>query len=106
MKRKEFLKHLEDNQANDLKILEKKNQDYSHGEDPFQNFRMVEQLGLITTEEGIMTRMSDKMQRTANLLQRETRAVKDEDIKDALSDLRNYANILEVYLTHEKEASQ
>jgi len=98
MNREEFIKQLESNANTDLEIVKVKNSDYANGENPFQNFRMVEGMGLCTVEQGILVRMSDKMQRIANLLTREA-VVKDESIADTLSDLRNYANILQVYLT-------
>ncbi len=59
MNREEFLQKLADNQNKDLEIVEGKNQDYADGTDPFQNFRMVQDAGLMTVEEGIAVRMSD-----------------------------------------------
>lgn len=101
MNREDFVNHLKQNMRNDLEIVQAKNQDYADGADPFQNFRMVEDAGLMSVEEGIAVRMSDKMQRIFNLLDSEA-AVEDESIADTLSDLRNYANILQVYLKKEK----
>ena len=102
MNREEFLKHLIKNTEEDLAIVKVKNGDYANGQDPFQNFRMVESIGLCSVEQGILVRMSDKMQRITNLLTREAE-VKDESIADTLSDLRNYANILQVYLEYGNE---
>lgn len=101
MNRELFIQHLENNQRDDLATVKSKNQDYADGADPFQNFRMVEDAGLISAEKGIAVRMSDKLQRIFNLLDSEA-SVKDETIADTLSDLRNYANILQVYLQQEK----
>ena len=101
MNRDEFITHMKNNQEKDLEIVNAKNQDYAGGGDPFQNFRMVEDAGLLSTEKGIAVRMSDKMQRIFNLLDEEAQ-VEDETIADTLSDLRNYANILQVYLEEEK----
>ena len=101
MNRDEFVQKLEANQEEDINIVKAKNQDYADGADPFQNFRMIEDAGLMTLEEGIAVRMSDKLQRVFNLLDEEA-AVDDESIADTLSDLRNYANILQVYLEEEK----
>jgi len=102
MNRKIFLEKLEENQKKDLKILKRKNSDYADGENAFQNFSMVEDAGLMSTEQGIAVRMSDKMQRIFNLLDKEA-DVDDETIEDTLSDLRNYANILQVYLQKDNE---
>ena len=105
MNREEFMRELMNNQLEDIKIVEKKNADYADGEDPFQNFRVVERIGLCSTELGIMVRLTDKLQRCANLLKREAE-VKDESIADTLSDARNYLNILQVYLEKEKHDEQ
>jgi len=101
MNREDFIEELQANSVEDLEIVIEKNQDYANGGDPFQNFRMVEDAGLTAVEKGIAVRMSDKMQRIFNLLDEEA-AVEDETIADTLSDLRNYANILQVYLEEEK----
>ncbi len=100
MNRKNFLTALKRIKDKDLEILRNKNEDYANGSDPFQNFKMVENSGLCTVEKGILVRMSDKMQRIFNLVGNEDRetSVKDESVKDTLSDLRNYAAILEAYL--------
>jgi len=105
MNRDLFIQHLQQNQREDIEIVKSKNQDYAEGGDPFQNFRMVEDAGLVSLEKGIAVRMSDKMQRIFNLLDREA-SVDDETIADTLSDLRNYANILQVYLEQEKGGSE
>jgi len=102
MNREKFMQKLEANQGTDLEILKAKNQDYADGEDPYQNFKLVETAGLTTTEKGIAVRMSDKMQRVFNLLDQEAE-VDDETVADTLSDLRNYANILQVYLEQKGE---
>lgn len=102
MNREEFLHRLQQNQEKDFEIVKKKNQDYAEGADPFQNFSMVENAGLMSVEEGIAVRMSDKMQRIFNLINGPA-TVEDEKIEDTLSDLRNYANILQVYLQKESE---
>lgn len=103
MKRNELLRHLRNIQNEDYKTVKKKNSDYADGEDPFQNFTLVEKAGLCSTETGFLVRMSDKMQRLMNLLgdpDREAQ-VEDEDIQDTLSDLRNYCSLLELYLREE-----
>ncbi len=103
MNRDKFVKELEENQEKDLEIVQAKNQDYADGDDPFQNFRMVEDAGFVTVEEGIVVRLSDKMQRIMNLIQADEAAVEDEALADTLSDARNYLNILQVYLEEEKQ---
>lgn len=105
MNRQQFLEQLKKNQQQDIEIVKKKNQDYAEGADPFQNFSMVEDAGFISTEEGIAVRMSDKMQRIFNLINSEA-SVEDERIEDTLSDLRNYANILQVYIQNKKSGRE
>lgn len=102
MNREEFVNQLQENVVNDIEIVKRKNSDYANNHDPFQNFRMVQHIGLCSVEEGIVVRMSDKMQRIANLLNRDA-VVCDESIIDTLSDLRNYANILQVFLSHKDD---
>jgi hypothetical protein len=85
-----------------IAITESKNRDYASGDDAFQNFRMVESIGLTSVEIGILTRMSDKFQRIANLIQPGREAqVKTESISDTLFDLANYSVILAIYLSTE-----
>lgn len=96
MKRQEFMDQLGDNADTALQIVSRKNQDYADGQDPFQNFRMVQNTGLCSVEEGIAVRMTDKMQRIINLLN-EDAAVEDEKMEDTLLDLMNYANIMLAY---------
>jgi predicted transcriptional regulator len=100
--RRKFLSEISHNQEQDLETLKEKNSDYANDGDPFKNFRMVEDSGLVSVEKGIAVRMSDKMQRTFNLLEKDA-DVDDETIEDTLSDLRNYANILQVYLDEERD---
>jgi len=102
MEREEFHEYLNENVEDDLEVLDKKNRDYSKGDDPFQNFKQVEEEGLVSVEEGIAVRISDKFQRLVTLIEKDEASVRDETMADTLSDLRNYANILQVYLEHEK----
>ena len=97
MNREKFYLEMKKNVDKDLQISKAKNSDYADGEDAFQNFKVVETIGLTSVEVGLIVRMSDKFQRISNLIKREAK-VKDESIIDTLSDLRNYANILQVYL--------
>lgn len=102
MDREQFMQNLGDNADTALQIVSKKNQDYAQGNDPFQNFRMVEDAGLCSLEQGIAVRMSDKMQRIFNLLEEEDAAVEDEKIEDTLLDLMNYSNILLTYIQRDE----
>lgn len=107
MNRDEFLQAMGENCDEALTIVQAKNQDYADGEDPFQNFRMVEDAGLCSLEQGIAVRMSDKLQRVFNLLPEGVEAaVNDESLDDTLLDLMNYANILLTYRKMERSKNQ
>jgi hypothetical protein len=79
-----------------------KNKDYANSEDPFKNFRVCEALGACSIEAGIVVRMSDKMSRITNLLEKEPDVV-EERITDTLVDLANYAIILKCYIDQKNE---
>lgn len=98
VERERFLERLTELHLECVETSRKKNADYASGDDPFQNFRLIETLtqGRTSVEDGILVRMSDKLQRVANLLTREAE-VEDESLLDALSDLSNYALILRIY---------
>lgn len=97
MNREQFLEELKKNYDNNIEISRKKNSDYANSDDPFKNFKLCEQLGVCSTETGMMVRLCDKVSRTSNLLNRDNE-VDDEKIGDTLSDLSNYAMILKIYL--------
>jgi hypothetical protein len=77
----------------------KKNADYADADDAFANLRVVSDLtgGKVSTEVGILTRMSDKFKRFAGLLFKEAKVV-SESIEDTLLDLAVYCLILILYL--------
>lgn len=81
-----------------------KNKDYSGDgtDDAFKNFRVSEMLGLATTEQGMLVRMTDKMIRATNLLKQKN-FVEGEKMEDTLLDLAAYSIIMYIYVKHEKE---
>lgn len=85
-------------------ICKKKNQDYSGGGDSyaFNNFTMVEKMGISSTEQGFLTRMTDKLMRISNITKSGETAVKDESVKDTLMDLANYSILFMGYLESKK----
>jgi len=87
-------------------ITRKKNADYAGAKgdsDPFANFRNVESLGICTTIQGFLTRMTDKMSRLATFSQKGVLEVKDETVTDTLLDLANYSALLAAYLDSERK---
>jgi hypothetical protein len=80
-----------------------KNSDYTGtSPDPFANFRLVEAAGICTTEQGFLTRMSDKLSRTTSFVQKGTLLVQDETVEDTLIDLANYCILFAGYIKSKK----
>jgi len=80
-------------------ITKAKNADYTGATlDPFANFKQVEMLGICLTEQGFLTRMTDKLSRLASFVKQGTLQVKDESVSDTLLDLANYCILMAGYL--------
>lgn len=84
MKRAELLRRHKQLSAKALSLMKVKNQDYGANEDPFRNFRRH---GLY----GITVRLSDKLARLDNFIERGKFSVKDESLIDSCLDIINYA---------------
>jgi hypothetical protein len=99
MTREELLKHHEVlcKQARDL--MDKKNRDYAgnDGKEPFANFTRVESMGICSTEQGFMVRLTDKMSRLSSILQSGKTNVTNETFDDTLVDVINYIVLLSAY---------
>lgn len=104
LKSKDYLKAVQELQEIEFDITTRKNSDYSWDTYTFGNFNMVETLWICTAETGLLVRMTDKFSRIINLINSKKECkVKDESISDTLTDLVNYARILNIYLlTKEK----
>lgn len=96
MNKGEFFEDLNATFAACLEISHKKNADYAGDADPFKNFRMSEQVG-VDPARAILVRISDKLSRISNLLDREAE-VKDERLEDTICDMINYLAILKAYI--------
>lgn len=82
-----------------IKITARKNADYTgKGDDPFANFTRVEQMGIASTEQGFLTRMTDKLCRITTFVQKGVLKVKDESVDDTLLDLANYCILMSGYI--------
>lgn len=73
-----------------LELVAQKNSDYSHGNDPFANFRISEQVG-VDPLLGLWIRMEDKFQRIRAYLERGELSVANEGIEDAFRDTIGYS---------------
>lgn len=96
-----YINELRDNFEKALEIMISKNKDYAGKDDPFKNFEMSSIVG-VTTERAILVRVTDKISRISNLLDK-SNDVSDEKITDTIIDCMNYLNILKVYLDNKDE---
>lgn len=78
------------------RVMVGKNSDYALEDYPYKNLESTAAFTRVSTEEGILVRMGDKMSRLGVLLDPSNSgpAVKDESIDDTLLDLINYAILL------------
>lgn len=87
-----------------VEIARRKNADYTGiGKSPFSNFTRVESMGICSTEQGFLCRMSDKMSRIASFVQNGELQVKDESVADTLRDLANYSLLMLGYIKEKQE---
>jgi hypothetical protein len=109
MTRDELLKFTKSSFDEMQALLERKNSDYAGAsvtKNAFNNFMLVEHMGLCSAEVGILTRMSDKMARITKFVQKGEFAVNDESIKDTLQDLANYSILLSALITWKSKCAQ
>ena len=81
-------------------LMSLKNRDYAgdHGNEPFANFTRVEAMGICTTEQGFMTRITDKMSRLSSFIDCGKMHVANESFNDTIVDVINYMVLLSAYL--------
>ena len=78
--------------------------DYSSGsDDAFFNVSRCESKGVVTTEQGIYIRISDKIARIESFLKKGSLEVKDESLIDSCVDLANYSLMLGIYLINKEK---
>jgi hypothetical protein len=88
-----------------VEITKRKNSDYTGDNgDPFKNFKMVEEFGVATAEQGLFTRMTDKMARLGTFVSGKELQVTDESVIDTLKDLSNYSAILAALIKSKKSS--
>ena len=101
MNQQKFLVSIKNTFQQAEELIKRKNADYANDVDPFLNFRMSSQVG-VDPARGILVRISDKITRISNLLDREAQ-VKDESIRDSIKDAINYLAILQALLEEKEE---
>lgn len=72
-------------------LMKAKNADYAAISDPFRNFRLFGELG-------ILVRLSDKLARLRSFLENGKLEVKNETVRDTILDIINYAVLFQGYL--------
>lgn len=103
MTRDELLKMHEIICEKSRSLMRKKNADYAgnEGKEPFANFTRVEAMGICSTEQGFLVRMTDKMSRLSSFVESGKLAVENESFEDTIIDVVNYAVLLYSYI-HDK----
>ena len=85
-----------------IDVMKAKSHDYNGATDPFANFKIVEQNGIASVEQGFLTRMTDKMSRLATFVRKGEYKVNDEKVEDTLLDLANYSILMSAYIKSKK----
>lgn len=100
MNREDYLKFHQDFTAKALALSKNKNADYAgaDGSRPFANFERAEAMGICSTEQGFLVRMTDKLSRLATFSNTGKLQVTNESAEDTLLDVVNYAVLLAAYL--------
>lgn len=70
-------------------IIAAKKSDYAGDDDLLRNFRLSESMGLCTTPQGILVRLTDKLSRLASFSKKGSFEV-NESVEDTVKDLINY----------------
>ena len=108
MNRIELLKSHELLCFNARELMKRKNADYAgkKGDEPFANFTRCEDMGICSTEQGFLVRMTDKMSRLSSFVEAGVFEVKDESLEDTIVDIINYAVLFQCYVHSKKSESK
>ena len=89
-------------------LMSLKNRDYAgdRGNEPFANFTRVEAMGICTTEQGFLTRITDKMSRLSSFIDCGKMHVENESFNDTIVDVINYMVLLSAFLKDKEEGSK
>ena len=105
MTRDELLRYHSEICKSAQELMALKNRDYAgqEGNEPFANFTRVESMGICSTEQGFMTRVTDKMSRLSSFLNSGKMHVEDESFRDTIVDVINYMVLLSAYIQDKEE---
>ena len=99
MTKDEYLKFHADMCQKMIETTRKKNADYTgNQQDPFANFTKADELGICSTEQGFLVRLTDKLARVISFVQKGILEVKDETVEDTLIDMANYCILMAGYI--------
>lgn len=102
MKKEDLFEYHENFTENCLELLYHKNEDYNNSEDALGNFKACKELG-IKPEQGLLTRMLDKIKRVSSFVDKGYLHVHDEKVQDSLEDLVNYSIILSALISENNQ---
>ena len=107
MTREEYFEFHENCCKKMVAVTKAKNHDYSSGAtNPFSNFTQVEHLGIASTEQGFLTRMTDKLARIITFVNKGVLKVSDESVEDTLIDLANYCILFAGYIRSKRNITE
>jgi len=100
MTRDELLRYHNDICKEAQELMSLKNKDYAGngGLTPFANFTRVEAMGVCSTEQGFLVRLTDKMSRLSSFVESGKMNVADESFRDTIVDVINYMVLLSAYI--------
>ena len=100
MTRDELLRYHNDICKEAQELMSLKNKDYAgnDGMSPFANFTRVESMGICSTEQGFLVRLTDKMSRLSSFVESGKMNVADESFRDTIVDVINYMVFLSAYI--------
>ena len=83
-----------------------KNRDYAGngGQEPFANFTRCEAMGICSTEQGFLVRLTDKMSRLSSFVESGKLHVSDESFEDTCVDIINYMVLFHSYVSEKKDS--
>jgi hypothetical protein len=92
--------------ARDLMSI--KNHDYagSKGDTPWMNFQRSEEMGICSTEQAFLVRITDKISRLITFTNNGVLLVKGEGVEDSIIDLINYLVLFSAFLNNKKDKQE
>ncbi len=106
MNRDELLKRHETLCTQGRELMNLKNRDYAGngGQEPFANFTRCEAMGICSTEQGFLVRLTDKMSRLSSFVESGKLHVSDESFEDTCVDIINYMVLFHSYVSEKKDS--